>query len=120
MVSQVTYHSINFFFLMIRRPPRSTLFPYTTLFRSTGGTIGLSEDLYTLDAPLDDATTSTVWTQELRLAGGSGRLKWLVGGFYGRSKRHYGQSVLVQRFDTAAAAELGKSPGWTKGTLAPG
>src|SRR2546422_11647962 len=28
-----------FFFLMIRRPPRSTLFPYTTLFRS-GGRVG--------------------------------------------------------------------------------
>src|SRR2546426_8034100 len=27
-------NSYNFFFLMIRRPPRSTLFPYTTLFRS--------------------------------------------------------------------------------------
>src|SRR6266487_3088815 len=27
--------SLVFFFLMIRRPPRSTLFPYTTLFRST-------------------------------------------------------------------------------------
>src|SRR2546430_13617616 len=27
-----------FFFLMIRRPPRSTLFPYTTLFRSEGAT----------------------------------------------------------------------------------
>src|SRR5260370_4807728 len=27
-------HSFLFFFLMIRRPPRSTLFPYTTLFRS--------------------------------------------------------------------------------------
>src|SRR2546430_3126798 len=26
----------HFFFLMIRRPPRSTLFPYTTLFRSQG------------------------------------------------------------------------------------
>src|SRR3712207_8539857 len=26
-----------FFFLMIRRPPRSTLFPYTTLFRSGPG-----------------------------------------------------------------------------------
>src|SRR2546430_13158186 len=26
----------SFFFLMIRRPPRSTLFPYTTLFRSAG------------------------------------------------------------------------------------
>src|ERR1039457_7340185 len=29
-----TFVSILFFFLMIRRPPRSTLFPYTTLFRS--------------------------------------------------------------------------------------
>src|SRR3712207_2562713 len=29
--------SIFFFFLMIRRPPRSTLFPYTTLFRSSRG-----------------------------------------------------------------------------------
>src|SRR6266513_4244190 len=30
-------HIIDFFFfLMIRRPPRSTLFPYTTLFRSAG------------------------------------------------------------------------------------
>src|SRR5216683_6038898 len=28
--------SIFFFFLMIRRPPRSTLFPYTTLFRPRG------------------------------------------------------------------------------------
>src|SRR2546422_5071356 len=32
------FHSYSlFFFLMIRRPPRSTLFPYTTLFRSTCG-----------------------------------------------------------------------------------
>src|SRR5438445_5265255 len=30
----VTLFSIPFFFLMLRRPPRSTLFPYTTLFRS--------------------------------------------------------------------------------------
>src|SRR3712207_8447848 len=29
--------SYFFFFLMIRRPPRSTLFPYTTLFRSEDG-----------------------------------------------------------------------------------
>src|SRR5437870_12892392 len=28
------YTLVIFFFLMIRRPPRSTLFPYTTLFRS--------------------------------------------------------------------------------------
>src|SRR3712207_7588999 len=30
---------IIFFFLMIRRPPRSTLFPYTTLFRSRDGRV---------------------------------------------------------------------------------
>src|SRR5256885_10720649 len=28
------FSTFHFFFLMIRRPPRSTLFPYTTLFRS--------------------------------------------------------------------------------------
>src|SRR3712207_7521181 len=32
-----TILSVVFFFLMIRRPPRSTLFPYTTLFRSRVG-----------------------------------------------------------------------------------
>src|SRR5258708_30373536 len=31
--------STCFFFLMIRRPPRSTLFPYTTLFRSAWRTV---------------------------------------------------------------------------------
>src|SRR5260370_5004136 len=38
-----------FFFLMIRRPPRSTLFPYTTLFRSwvgSNGTGGYSSYVY--------------------------------------------------------------------------
>src|SRR2546422_9586998 len=35
---EVSSHFVfcRFFFLMIRRPPRSTLFPYTTLFRSRG------------------------------------------------------------------------------------
>src|SRR5258706_13971529 len=32
----------HFFFLMIRRPPRSTLFPYTTLFRSPTGSWPIS------------------------------------------------------------------------------
>src|SRR3712207_7927189 len=47
-----------FFFLMIRRPPRSTLFPYTTLFRSTAAVLGGSglhvavEGLGVLDALL--------------------------------------------------------------------
>src|SRR3712207_7248442 len=35
---------------MIRRPPRSTLFPYTTLFRSSkDGTVGLEEEFAILD-----------------------------------------------------------------------
>src|SRR5947208_3986974 len=54
-----------FFFLLIRRPPRSTLFPYTTLFRSNGSLLtperaialreaGLSRITVSLDS-LDDA-----------------------------------------------------------------
>src|SRR2546430_9776332 len=35
--------SFFFFFLMIRRPPRSTLFPYTTLFRSVLAVLRLIE-----------------------------------------------------------------------------
>src|SRR3712207_7376880 len=34
VVDEVDTRFLSFFFLMIRRPPRSTLFPYTTLFRS--------------------------------------------------------------------------------------
>src|SRR6266478_7624507 len=40
MLASVTLQWLSlllFFFLMIRRPPRSTLFPYTTLFRSPAG-----------------------------------------------------------------------------------
>src|SRR5947208_13223921 len=35
MCSTLCLRLLRFFFLMIRRPPRSTLFPYTTLFRSS-------------------------------------------------------------------------------------
>src|SRR3712207_7876484 len=35
--------ALLFFFLMIRRPPRSTLFPYTTLFRSVVESAGNPE-----------------------------------------------------------------------------
>src|SRR2546430_10261627 len=41
-----TTHFLFFFFLMIRRPPRSTLFPYTTLFRSPP-----REDAFTVWTP---------------------------------------------------------------------
>src|SRR5258708_38367306 len=44
-----------FFFLMIRRPPRSTLFPYTTLFRSASAVLDLTEDDF------DFLTSNKVW-----------------------------------------------------------
>jgi iron complex outermembrane receptor protein len=84
----------------------------------TGGSIGLPENIYTLDAPLDDATTSTVWTQEARLSGGSDRVRWLVGGFYSSNQRDYGQSLLVVGFDELAAPILGAPAGFTRGLRA--
>src|SRR5688572_31963512 len=48
-----------FFFLMIRRPPRSTLFPYTTLFRSTG--ISTSGDAVG-GSSSPDGVVAVMWT----------------------------------------------------------
>src|SRR5256885_13825969 len=44
-----SYIFFSFFFLMIRRPPRSTLFPYTTLFRSKRAGVPLAELLRLAD-----------------------------------------------------------------------
>src|SRR5256885_7249996 len=41
--------ALFFFFLMIRRPPRSTLFPYTTLFRSLDGALARAHHLDRLE-----------------------------------------------------------------------
>src|SRR5947209_14632976 len=41
----ITYSCLYFFFLMIRRPPRSTLFPYTTLFRSCIGCLRTGDEI---------------------------------------------------------------------------
>src|SRR3712207_7230428 len=48
---------VFFFFLMIRRPPRSTLFPYTTLFRSEIGTrIAQYEMAFRMQASVPELT----------------------------------------------------------------
>ncbi|MBA2302755.1 MAG: TonB-dependent receptor [Acidobacteria bacterium] len=65
----------------------------------TGGSIGLPEPVYTLDAPLDDATKANVWTQELRFSGGGNRVHWIGGGFYSKTDRDYGQNLLVAGFE---------------------
>lgn len=95
----------------------------------TGGSLGLPESIYTLDAPLNDTTTSRVWTQELRLAGDAdfalgspttdARLQWVVGGFYSKNEREYAQTLVVTGFDEAAAPILGAPVGFTEGLRAP-
>jgi iron complex outermembrane receptor protein len=65
----------------------------------TGGTIGLPENVYTLDAPLNDATTADVWTQEVRVAGGKDRFPWVAGAFYSHTARDYGQDLPVLGFE---------------------
>ena len=67
----------------------------------TGGSIGLPESVYTLDAPLDDKTTAKVFTQELRVAGGPEQFKWVAGGFYSDITRDYGQDLIVAGFEDA-------------------
>src|SRR3712207_8662040 len=65
-----------FFFLMIRRPPRSTLFPYTTLFRSlamletlgTGRPIRLTRDV-DLPAAVAHLQSCAGWADKLGHAG---------------------------------------------------
>src|SRR5260221_2974195 len=50
-----------FFFLMIRRPPRSTLFPYTTLFRSNVHQYRLGDDCRDLPLVLGENTIQRLW-----------------------------------------------------------
>src|SRR2546426_11145110 len=45
-MSRSVFLFLFFFFLMIRRPPRSTLFPYTTLFRSASWSAQLNLALW--------------------------------------------------------------------------
>src|SRR5476651_1543969 len=67
--SATTWHSLLvlcfFFFLMIRRPPRSTLFPYTTLFRSKGARDQASTFIE-IGNPIEVALRSEEHTSELQ------------------------------------------------------
>lgn len=65
----------------------------------TGGSIGFGEDVYALDAPLDDATDVSGFTQELRIAGGDEKLTWVAGVFYSQFDRDYSQGLTVPGFE---------------------
>ena len=65
-----------FFFLMIRRPPRSTLFPYTTLFRSHALANRLTGlDMIRIDFPSFADGRGFTLARQLRLMGYKGRLR---------------------------------------------
>ena len=72
----------------------------TALYASVaGGTIGLGEETYSLDAPLIDVTAARAVTEELRLSGAAGRVDWVGGLFYSDAERRYGQSLPVYGFE---------------------
>jgi iron complex outermembrane receptor protein len=65
----------------------------------TGGSIGLPESVYTLNAPLYDTTKIKLFTQEVRLASNKAeKLDWLVGAFYSDMDRDYAQYLDVRGF----------------------
>src|SRR3712207_9107728 len=86
-----------FFFLMIRRPPRSTLFPYTTLFRSLPETKGAYASILfdvkgAEDVNLNGADPSTLglravddWTLEVDMVGPRGLFP-VIAGYAARSE----------------------------------
>ena len=77
----------------------------------SGGSSGLPQSVYTLDAPLFDATTAQTWTQEIRFTS-TGRLRWIGGGFVSHQNRHYNQDLPVTGFE-----DLTGTP--TRGLRAP-
>src|SRR6267143_3635108 len=71
LYSELSYLFL-FFFLMIRRPPRSTLFPYTTLFRSAATHETLSHDRVRRE--VDRADDGLIARRDVHACG-----KWMEG-----------------------------------------
>src|SRR5437870_13643336 len=61
--------AVLLFFLMIRRPPRSTLFPYTTLFRSLQIDVQSEQFAFYFRYPGPDGKRSEEHTSELQSRG---------------------------------------------------
>src|SRR5260370_12919522 len=74
---------------MIRRPPRSTLFPYTTLFRSVdpAAQLGVVDQVVDQEAPVDDLLFEAVAVEIGKAQFGSGRPR-LGAGEIIRSEEH--------------------------------
>src|SRR5437660_2857084 len=68
-MSLSAHHVDFFFFLLIRRPPRSTLFPYTTLFRSPTGWLSPSLGTRSQLAPILGVAGAAGWGAAARATG---------------------------------------------------
>src|SRR5688572_30885556 len=85
-----------FFFLLIPRPPRSTLFPYTTLFRSRVVTALLPEQAAVLSGPLTRALERTISVPDpldrksTRLNSSHSQISYAVFCLKKKKKKHHG------------------------------
>src|SRR2546428_8340310 len=90
-----------FFFLMIRRPPRSTLFPYTTLFRSIAAS-RMCQGVTKSGSPTPSEITSGIdWTMSK-----NSRMPDVISLGVGRSEEH--TSELQSRSDLVCRLLLEK------------
>jgi len=76
----------------------------------TGGSYGAPQNVYTIDAPLYDATQASGFTQEVRLSGKSDAFAWVTGAFYGDSTRDYQQNLQVFGFEAGCRVVNGVRP----------
>src|SRR3712207_5950424 len=90
---------MSFFCLMIRRPPRSTLFPYTTLFRSIGGHARMLDE-WALEKDPQRAKRSVGAIRRE-----AGRMRDLVESLLALTRGDEGDSLQVGRHDLGAVAE---------------
>jgi iron complex outermembrane receptor protein len=89
----------------------------TQLTGSVTFDIGGTDAEVRISSPLYDRTKLEVFSQELRVSGGTEKYQWLVGGFYQDVDRRYGQSLptpgydaITQRIDGVVSADLNAPP----------
>src|SRR2546429_4760416 len=88
--SMVAWSVFFFFFLMIRRPPRSTLFPYTTLFRSlNAGEASIPNSCETLGGRNSSQQTSAIDRKSTRLNSSHGYISYAVFCLKKKKKQKY-------------------------------
>src|SRR2546422_2832050 len=94
-----------FFFLMIRRPPRSTLFPYTTLFRSdvsVGGFFGKSNNNQVTQGPGSPFFAVTLDRKSTRLNSSHGYISYAVFCLKKKIREHPERAVSRRRARASA------------------